>query len=195
MTADAYSTSILYLLLGNQLLTIDLGFTGLSDNSIVKLCTVLRSHDTRVRSINIDGADITQRVILFLLDAVTETRRIVELSTAHIYNCNTAQFANRLAGILARNKQLLAAAAEKPKKGPVGGADVSFNNKASASMSRALSGVFSGASSPRNEGAPSKPARPPSTLSARRRVSSSPRKSKPGSASASKPSSASKRTK
>uniref|UniRef100_A0A7S1R635 Uncharacterized protein n=1 Tax=Neobodo designis TaxID=312471 RepID=A0A7S1R635_NEODS len=161
VSSDAYSTTMLYLLLGNRLHTVDLGFTGLNDNSVVKLCTVLHSRDTRVRSLNIDGADASQRVVLFLLDAIAETKRIVELSTAHIYNCQTTQFANRLRAILTRNKQLLADAEVAKSKPP----------PSIPAPSAGLSAVFS----PNTSFAPPAPTSPRRTGSPR----STPRKPSP----------------
>lgn len=106
VNADMYSTSVLYLLLGNQVRSIDIGFTNLGDNSIVKLCTVLRSLDCSVEEVIVDGAEISPRVALMLLDTVCETKRVTQLSVKHIYSCHALSFGQRLETALAKNRRI-----------------------------------------------------------------------------------------
>jgi hypothetical protein len=104
--SDRHSTALLYLLLGNSVTSVDFGFTGLADNSIVKLCTVLKIAESRVTSLNLDGADISQRVVLLLLDTVGQSRKVTHLSVEHVANCTSAQFKGKLRAALDRNQKL-----------------------------------------------------------------------------------------
>lgn len=105
MSSDDHSTALLYLLIGTKLQRMDMGFTGMKDHSVVKLCTVMKSAECRATQLIIDGADVSPRVALLLLDTVCESRKLTLLSLQHMIHCMSAQFKARLQQALDKNKR------------------------------------------------------------------------------------------
>lgn len=87
----------------HQLEHLDLGFCGLTDTSVVKVCNFLHEPDCRLKFLNIDGATITVSVSALLLDTVKRhCRTILDLSVRYVYFCSGPQFLKKLCNTLRR---------------------------------------------------------------------------------------------
>lgn len=87
----------------NQLESLDLGFCGLNDTCVVKVCNFLHDSDCSMRTLNIDGANITVSVAALLLDTVKHhCKTLVAVSLKYVYFCTGAQFQRKLCRTLRR---------------------------------------------------------------------------------------------
>ena len=91
--------------------SLDLGFCGLGDGAIVKMCTVLQSPACHVADLNVDGANVTtQRIAGLLLDTVAALPRMRSLSTRFVALCAHAVWQDRLAAAIGRHATATGAA-------------------------------------------------------------------------------------
>jgi hypothetical protein len=104
LSEEDHSSALIHLLATAHCVDhLDAGFTGVQDSGVVKLCTVLASNDCRLRTLNLDGADVTQRVALLLLGKVRENNYLQGLSARYVASCCGKQYAATMSVAFAMN--------------------------------------------------------------------------------------------
>jgi hypothetical protein len=82
---------------------IDIGFCELNDVTIVKLGGLLQTTGKNLTHLILDGASVTQRGAVMLLDAVESSRSLLYFSTRYMYYCNGRTYLRKVNKVLRRN--------------------------------------------------------------------------------------------